>query len=265
MITICLTYFKGLTLANLDAALHSISRQDLSLVEEIIIIDNDTVDDEIAIMDVVESFGFPVPKRVLSLKHGDPLKTHAWSTNVAVAEAQTKWILFTRADYLLDSDLLGKLALESSGAQFITSNGCHLNDSIEECDRTVWREDGPCIFSGVEFDYTSIDAGVWLATKEAFDSVGGLDERLSAWGHAQTDFQYRLYLAGVSFARIPETLFWHPRHGGPRDIDLAHTQLAETGADLRKMWERYKGVKPYGPPATSIHSDISSVTTEKVQ
>lgn len=251
MITICLTYFKSLTLANLDAALHSVRQQDLSQVREIIVFDNDTADDSNDILDVIDSMGFPVPIRLVTVKHGDSTRTHSWSSNAAVREAATPWVLFTRADYLLDFKLVAKFAtrvLEYKGMEwngFVTGNGCHLADTIETCERTKWRMIGPYVFNGATFDYTLIDAGVWMAQKAAFERIGGLDESLTAWGHAQTDFQHRLHSSGVEFIRIPETLFWHPFHGGERDIDVAHEQLREKGADLKKMWARYEGVSPY--------------------
>lgn len=245
-ITICLTYFKSLTLANLDAALHSVRQQDLSQVKELIVVDNDTQDDEVSILDVVESFGFPIPKRVLSFKHGDAGKTHAWSTNRAVQEVTTDLLFFTRADYLLRFDALEKM-LEAKGAlpAFATGDGCHLHQDIARCEETAWRDAGPQIFHGTNYDYTLIDTGVWLAPKQAVDAIGGLDESLSAWGHAQTDFQHRLYCAGTPFVKAAETLFWHPLHAAPRDIDLAHAQLAQKGSNLQAMWSRYTGVSPY--------------------
>lgn len=82
--------------------------------------------------------------------------------------------------------------------------------------------------------------------KSAWKAVGGMNESLTAWGHAQTDFQYRLWKSGVEFVRIPEVLFWHPAHGGEKDIDLAHRQLAASGGDLKMMWTRYEGTSPYG-------------------
>ena len=243
-VTICLVYFKSLTLANLDAALHSVRQQDLSCVKELIVLDNNTLDDEVAILDVVESFGFPVPKRVLSFKHGDRTKTHSWSTNIAIRESTTAQVLFTRADYLLRFDTLARMLAVAQDA-FVVGNGCHLANGVKDCDATRWRDIGPQIFTGAEFDYTEVDAGVYLIHRDAFDRVGGLNEELAAWGHAQTDFQHRLHQAGTAFVRIPEILFWHPAHGGEKDIHLAHQQLAGAGGDLKTMWQRYHGRSPY--------------------
>lgn len=255
MISVAFTYFKSLTLANLSAALYSVSRQDLSRVDEIIVVDNDTHDDQSAIQEVIvaQSFSVPVPVRFISTKHGDPTRQQAWSTNFTVSHAHSPWIFYTRADYLLDFNILAKFVsvIGSKPANwqgFIVSHGCHLGSSIEDCEQTNWRMAGPRIFTGAEFDYTEIDSGVWMATKAAYDNIGGFDERLSAWGHAQTEFQYRMHLSGVEFVRVRETLFFHPFHGGSRDIDAAHAQLQQIGMDrsqLQKMWERYEGQKFY--------------------
>lgn len=247
MITVCFTYFRSLALANLAAALFSVRQQDFSQVKELIIIDNDTEDSTHEIRTVADALAFPVPVRVLSFKHGDTTKTHSWSANKAIDAATTPWILFTRADYLLDFSLVAKFAAHMpNGNDFITSNGSHLMQDIGVCETTDWRRLGPGVFQGgAVFDYTSIDSGVWMARKADVDKVGGLDESLTAWGHAQTEFQYRLYKARVEFVRIPETLFYHPLHAAPRDLELAHQQLRERGMDIREMWLRHGGAKPY--------------------
>lgn len=245
MITICFTYFKSLTLANLAAALYSVSRQDLSKVKEVVIVDNDTNDLKQDILDVIVALKFPVPVRLWSEKHMEITRTHSWSTNRAVREVTTPWFLFTRADYLLAFDVVKKFSALAEGNRFITSNGCHLGIGVEECERSMWRTHGPRWMDGVVFDYTIVDTGVYMMCLDAFNKVDGLDESLTAWGHAQTDFQYRLHESGVEFARISETLFWHPGHGGEKDIELAHKQLAGVGRNLKKMWARYEGVNPY--------------------
>ncbi len=248
-VSICFTYFKSLELANLEAALYSVRQQDLTDIESLIIVDNDTTSTTEEIHSVLDKLQFPVPILMHSIKHGDPAYTHSWSTNKAVSLAITPWILFTRADYLLRFDMIQKFvevvkSKESDWNGFITSNGCHLANGIADCEQTNWRDVGPSIFQGAVFDYTSIDAGVWMTRHQAFDDVGGLDERLNVWGHAQTHFQWRMHLAGVEFVRIPEVMFFHPHHGAPRDIGLAHQQLRDYGIDIKELWKR-NGWSPY--------------------
>lgn len=256
MITVCLTYFRSLTLANLSAALYSVRRQDLSHVESIVVVDNNADDVASDIHREIDVLSFPVPVRLLSFKHGDSSRTHSWSTNVAVREAISPWVFFTRADYLLDFDMLRRCVEVVEVKQqhrpnwngFVTSNCYQLGVDVAGCETTSWREHGTTMlrrFPGSEVDYTSIDTGVWLSTRRIFDEVGGLEEKLIAWGHAQTHFQYKLYRAGTEFVRIPEPLYFHTQHGAERDLGLAHQQLREQGINLRELWERYEGAKFY--------------------
>lgn len=252
-VTVCFTYFRSLSLKNLEASLFSVRQQDMSNVECVIVVDNDTEDSTESIQAVINALEFPVMVRLLSFKHGDPLRTHAWSTNMAVRVATTPWILFSRADYLLSFNLLQKFTsavVVDKG--FITSNGCHLSVDVLTCEQSSWRVAGLGALRnlpGVEFDYTCIDAGVWMIRRSCFDDVDGLDETLTAWGHAQTHFQWKLHKAGVGFVRIPETLFYHPHHAAPRDIELAHQQLRDRGIDLYELWARYDGNQPYEKPS----------------
>lgn len=252
MITICFTYFRSLTLANLRASLYSVQQQDMSCVDSIVVLDNNTDDDAQDIQAVIDALAFSVPVHLISIKHGDATKTHSWSSNIAVSWAFTPWVLFTRADYLLEFDVVKKF-VEIAGARasdwdgFVTGNVYHLAVDIAECEKHSWRR-GLSVLQGLpgaEADYTKIDAGVWLARRVSFDRVRGLDEILTAWGHAQTDFQYRLHATGTEFVRIPEVLFYHPQHAAPRDINLAHQQLRDLGIDIRQLWKRHEGVQPY--------------------
>lgn len=253
MITICCTYFKSLGPANLDAALYSVRQQDLSHVAEIVLLDNDTPDAPANIQQIVERHAFPVPVRVLSTKHGNPALTQSWSTNTVVRETSTPWILFTRADFLLDFNLLQEFeAVRRSKPEewlgFITATMYHFTAGIELCERMAWRTRGLDVcrdFAGAVADYTCIDAGVWMMPRIAFELVGGMDETLTAWGHAQTHFQHKLFKAGVEFVRLPNVWFYHPQHSAKRDIEEAHKQLATLGVDLKEMWARYHGPSPY--------------------
>lgn len=252
-LTICLVYFKSLALANLDAALFSVRRQDLEDVAELIVVDNDTDASVVDVEDLIDKYDFPMEARLVPYRHRDPTKTHSWSTNVAMSEVNTDWVLFTRADYVLDYDLVSRFMMivedhPENWDGFITSNVYHLNVDIGVCEKVNWRQHGTNslrTLPGIENDHTAIDAGVWMMRRKTFDQVGGLDERLNAWGHAQTHFQHQLFEIGVEFVRIPTAMFFHPQHAGPRDINVSHEQLAGIGADLKKMWSRYHGPKPY--------------------
>lgn len=247
MITICLTYFKSLTPANLAAALYSVSRQDLSHVTEVIVLDNDTSDDAEQVQRVIDGSGISVPVRLISIKHGDQQKTHSWSTNMVVGEVQTSWVLFTRADYLLAYDAVERFAQAvGNDNQFIVGRYYDVTVDIAACETIGWRNGGLETLQsfGREYDHVLIDSGVWMTRKETFDKVGGLDERLTAWGHAQTHFQHKLFVAGVEFVRIPFILFYHPTHGypTPRDITRSHEQLhSVTGLNIKDCWARYSG------------------------
>ncbi len=245
-ITLCLVYFRSLTLANLRAALYTLTKQNLSRVASIEIIDNNTDDPYRELLGVMNEFNFAVPVVLNTYKHGEPTRTHAWSTNYIVGKALTPWVLVTRADYLLAFDAVGKFVHEKEARGdnwngFVTGYGSHLGLNITACEETSWREHGPQIIGGTVYNYTKIDTGVWLGRRDAFERVGGLDERLTAWGHAQTHFQWKLHRDGTEFVQIPEVLFFHPDHGGEKDLDLAHRQLAGLGVDLHEMWTRYEG------------------------
>lgn len=251
MITICFTYFRSLTLAHLEAALYSISRQtDFASVQEMFVVDNNTDDDPSDILAIIDKLAFPFTVTLRSYKHGDVTRTHSWSTNVAVREVRTPWVFFCRADYLLATDTMAKfvgVVRSEEWDGFVTSRGCHLDCNLGTVEITQWRKAGAQILQhlGTLYDYTNIDAGVWMARKASFDRVGGLCEGLTAWGHAQTLFQWKLFNSGVEFVRHPDVLFFHPQHGGEKDLDLANRQLAEQGVDLREMWARYDGPRMY--------------------
>lgn len=254
MLTICVTYFKSLTLKNLAAALYSVRQQDLSLVKQVVLVDNDSSDSIEEISQVVNELDFPCPVKFVSYKHGVADKTHAWSSNIAFQHVDTPWVFFTRADYILDFGIVRKFVnvVQDHAYDhipnwngFVTSHGSHLQYDVAFCEQLGWRDHGPQILQGVVFDYTKIDSGVWMARKDAVDHIGGLNEDFTSWGHAQTEFQYRMHLSGSEFVCVPEVLFWHTWHGAERDIEVAHEELRKLGVDLKTMWERYEGVSPY--------------------
>lgn len=248
MITICLVYFRSLALVNLEASLYSLSRQDFANVEEVVFFDNNTEDATSDVRRMLWKHRLPVRTRMLFDKHGDPSRTHSWSTNRVVEQAFGEVVFFTRADYILDFDVIRRFAEHVGVNKFVTSNAYHLAVDVGRCNETGWRQNGAQLLRalpGTEIDYTAVDTGVWMMPRQEFEMVGGLDEGLTAWGHAQTHFQHKLYRSGVEFVRIPEPLYFHPLHSANRDIDVAHVQLNNLGIDLHEMWARYHGNRIY--------------------
>lgn len=251
-VTICLTYFRSLTLANLEAALYSVSQQDLQFVDRLIVVDNNTEDPLEDIEKAIDGCNLELPVKLISCKHGDPQRTHSWSANRAIAEVETPWVLFTRADYLLDFSLVHHFVSfarqrPDTWNGFITSNVYHLHVPIAECEKTNWRSNVAELLqlSGVQEDYAAIDSGVWMARKRTVLQAGGFDERLSAWGHAQTLFQHNVAAIGTEFIVIPSPLFYHPAHGGEKDITRAHAELVAAGYNIKTLWARHTGAQPY--------------------
>ncbi len=243
-ITIAFTYFKSLTMLNFEASLKSVAAQDMDQVESIVIVDNDSPDSLAEIWALVNDIGFKVPVNLLSYKHGDKDKTHSWSANTAVRRAYSPWVFFTRADYLLDPSIVSKFAdtmrqHPQSWTGFITSQGKHLDVDVTHC------LGGLAHLPGSVIDYTKIDSGVWMTRRDTFESAGGFNENLTAWGHQQTLFQHAIYELGTEFVCLPEVLFYHPLHSAPRDIEVSHKQLWEAGHNIRDLWARHEGAKPY--------------------
>lgn len=253
-VTACLTYFRSLTLDNLRASLYSLRKQSaIEQLAEVVVVDNSTDDSQPEIAAVLNEAAFPIPTRLLSFKHGDKTKTHSWSSNVAIREAKTPWVFFTRADYILDPALLARsmqlAASRGHGWDGLVTGDCYwLHVGVNSADVTAWRTAGARVLRdlpGAVASHTEVDTGVYLARRSAFDRVGGLDENLTAWGHAQTHFQWKLRESGTEICRIPEVLYYHPQHGAERDLALANEQLRAQGVEIKDLWSGYSGKHPY--------------------
>jgi glycosyltransferase involved in cell wall biosynthesis len=250
--TICFVFFKGLNLTHLDAALYSLSKQDMSRVNDIHFLNNDTEFTPEQVEEVAhryfnsEQIGFSH-----IYHHGDPNKTHSWSVNTVVKIAQGPFIFFTRADYILAFDCLERLRAQADSMLDIAlkpfvSGWCwqmaydrearniEANVDLEQYN---WRELGmPGLLNhpyAFRFHETDQDAGVWLTSKEYIQQVGGMNEKMSSWGYQQSTFQrvLRNHLNVTCFA-IPDYLFAHQHHYVPRDFEKAQREYNEFGGGV---------------------------------
>lgn len=253
MIDIAFVFFRTLDLRHLDAALYSLSRQDFTEVGSVFILDNNTTFTPDQIEAVVQRYPVPVPVEVGYGKHGDPNKTQSWSVNAVMRRCQSPWVFFTRADYILDASTLARFAAvrdqhPPDWRGFVTSYAYHMAfdergdqriEGFRDIEQHDWRTRGAQVLltdvNGWRVDSSHLDAGVWLTRRALWAEVGGLDERLHAWGYQQTVFQRALREHGVDIVQIPEFLFFHQHHAAPRSYDVAKAQLAETGLTVEAL------------------------------
>lgn len=249
-VTVAFVHFRTTTLDHLDAAWFSLSRQtSWADVREVIVLDNNTADDPAEIAAVLARYPVPVPVNLVVEKHGDATRTHSWSVNACLRRVSTRYVFFTRGDFLLDPTCLSrfreeqanKLATNSQWEGMITS-WCHqmgYDTALSNTDALAphsyrdapWRqhEDGPRTLVGhvpaCHFHDADKDAGVWLTSRALWEVSGGLNERMSSWGFQQQVWQRRLLRHGAEIIQIPEYLFHHQHHAAPRDFATAAREL----------------------------------------
>jgi hypothetical protein len=249
-LTVAFIYFRTLTLEHLDAEWFTLSRQSSWRgVTEVLFLDNNTDDDPRAIAEVLDRYPVPVPVRTCFEKHGQRDRTQSWSVNYCMREALTPWVLLTRADFLLEYNLVETLVGERDMRTetrpewdgFLTTYchqmGCDAqlsnSDVLSRHSRrdAPWRTDpsGPASLVGQEpacyFHDTNVDAGVWLTRRRLWEASGGLNERMVSWGYQQQAWQRSLLRLGTEVVNLPWYGFHHQHHAAPRDFQQAAREL----------------------------------------
>lgn len=250
MIGIGFVHFRTTTLDHLDAAWFTLARQDFRDVGHVVLLDNNTEDRPADIQQVLDRYPLPVPLVLSFQKHGDPKRTQSWSVNTVAGLVKADWLFFTRTDFLLSYDCLGEFARarmlgsEREGTSFVTSwchqMGCDAalsnTDILAEHSQpnASWRRQrtGPASLVGETpanyFHETAIDAGVWLAQRELFTTVGPLNEKMVNWGYQQQDWQRRIAAAGRGITVLPRYGFHHQHHFAPRDPAVAMAEYTRS-------------------------------------
>ena len=259
-IDVCFVFFRSLRIAHLEAALYSLSRQNLTDVRQIRFLDNNTDFTFTDIASVLPKFfrpdGSEVPVDFESLKHQDETKTQSWSVNHVCRDMcpDDVFLFFTRADYILDFDCLSAFteALAQDGyglrSTFVTSWAYHMAydergdqriDAFRDIEVHGWRHKGAQVLldavNGWQVQSSHTDAGVWLTHRRVLERAGWMDERLWKSGYQPTEFQKRIRERGTTILEIPRYLFFHQHHAAPRSYDEAKAQLAEAGTSVEEL------------------------------
>jgi len=252
-ISICFVHFRTLNLIHLDAAWFALSKQDMTGVNGIWFLDNNTEHSADELLTTLFRYQFCESSSIhMELnKHGDPARTHSWSVNEVCKYAPGPWILFCRTDYILAFDCLARLRdhafeMVSQGIKPFVSGWCWQMaydrearniDANIDIEKYGWRDRGmsallehPYAF---RFHETDQDAGVWFTNKSYLEEAGWMNEQLSSWGYQQSTFQRALRnKASVQCSAISEYLFAHQHHYADRDFDRASREYQLFGGGI---------------------------------
>lgn len=248
-ISICFVHFRSLNLTHLDAAWYSLSKQDLTDVNGVWFLDNNTDDSVQAINEVLFQYPFwkPGTLHFESNKHGDPSKTQSWSVNRVCQRAAGPWIFFTRSDYILAFDCLARMRDEIlkrptwdwrrfvSGWcwQMAYDREAQNIDANVDIEQYGWRENGmPALLQhpyAFRFHETELDAGVWFTNKSHLEEAGWMNEKMSSWGYQQSTFQRIMRSYGIQCSAVQDYLFAHQHHYAVRDFSKAKEEYVRYG------------------------------------
>ena len=249
-LSICFVHFRSLNLTHLDAAWYSLSKQDLTGVNGIWFLDNNSDDDPMEISKVLWRYGQFWKTGTLHTeynKHGDPTKTQSWSVNQVCQAAAGPEIFFTRSDYILAFDCLARMREEARNIprafvsgwcwQMAYDREARNIDANVDIEQYGWRERGmPALLEhpyAFRFHETDQDAGVWFTNKQYLADAGWMNEGMVSWGYQQSTFQRALRReAGVQCVAVQDYLFAHQHHYAVRDFEKAQREYREHGGGV---------------------------------
>jgi len=238
MLSIVFTFYRTLTLEDLERATYSLVHQERlhELADEIVFVDNNTLYEPVEILEVTEPYFRSFPVRYHFEKHGDSDKRHSWSANYGIRAARNERVFFTRADYILMEDCLWKMAEAAGEGLNFVSGWCWQMGYDQQAQSTetpppyeayAWRTNVRWLLQypyAFKFHQTHEDAGVFATCKEAMEKGGWYDEAMINFGYQQSTLQRRMRQAGVKMWALQEYLFCHQHHEANRDFRLAQEE-----------------------------------------
>ena len=227
----------------LGAQLESLCRQDYQGEFEVVLVDNGSTDDTVAV-----ARGFEDRLR-LQVVPASGRASAGYARNVGVKAASGNLIVFVDGDDVTDPRLLSSYASRASAHRMM---GGHLDDfELNEPVVASWRysltaDALPVTLGRYPFVLTSNMA----ARPDVFDEIGFFDETLRYFGE-DTDFSIRANLAGIEIGWVPEAIV-HYRH---RDSlrPLVRQQFVY-GRGSVVLYDRYREV---AGPRHAIRTSVS--------
>lgn len=171
----------------------------------------------------------------------DGIFNRSASRNVAAAMAKGDVFVFVDADSIVDPEMLQSclIALRQSQWAFpysryvaLTEEGSH--QFMHHPETSLVPEDVMHIFPSIETPAASV-GGCVIVTRQAFELVGGYDERFIGWGFEDRAFAASLdTLIGPAYEAPGDIIhLWHP---APEEDCFGQPHLR----DNQELWFRYR-------------------------
>jgi hypothetical protein len=141
--------------------------------------------------------------------------------NLAVAKAQTEWLLLTDIDHLAPAETLTLLV-----------NGRHDPDTVYRFKRKTWLPNN-------NLEEYKPHPNSWFMTKAFYDAIGGYDERFAGLYGTDADFKERIWAKlGCEPVMLDQFLFRVPRETIPDASTTTYERKAKEDDVLKDLRRR---------------------------
>ena len=215
------------------AAIQSVLAGHDSPAREILVVDNDSTDDTASVL----PHEFPQIQFIRSKKN----LGFARACNLAAKSSSGEFLLLLNSDTRLSPEALGQAVAwmrgrpqcAVAGAQLLNADGTRQNSianfptlATELLNKSLLRRLRPEKFPGKEHEFRepveveSVVGAFMLIRKEAWDALGGLDERYFFF-FEETDFCLQARRKGFRIFHLPEVCVWHGQGQTARQVSVA--------------------------------------------
>jgi glycosyltransferase involved in cell wall biosynthesis len=229
----------------LGATLESLTRQDWDQPWEVVVVNNRSTDDTLA---VAEQFKGRLPN--LRLVEAAARQGRPYARNVGVAAARGEAIVFIDADDLAEQGWLRAMGEALAQHDFVA---CRIDDSLlntpaQRAMRANNQRDGLQLYKNPPFHPHAAGGTIGIRRK-LVQAVGGFDETMLFL--QDTDLCWRVQIAGYPLQFVPEATVQMRYRAGYGAIFRQARNFGEYN------WLLYRRYRPLGMPAITLWQEAA--------